>query len=207
MRYWTSDFHFGHANIINYCNRPFDNVRQMDEYLVDNWNATVQPEDEVCFLGDFAMGKLVETLPFASLLNGYKILIPGNHDSCWKGKKPQTEKAYLEAGFDEVRQAPSFAVLSDETLILADHFPYSGDSKSVDRFTEYRPVDKGSWLLHGHVHDAWRQRGRQINVGIDAWGGRMPSDDDVIDLVKAGPADRDCLSWIQGDYLRGNADM
>ena len=37
------------------------------------------------------------------------------------------------------------------------------------RYIEHRPDDDGGWLLHGHVHEKWRQNGRQINVGVDAW--------------------------------------
>lgn len=34
----------------------------------------------------------------------------------------------------------------------------------------HRPVDDGeTWLLHGHVHERWRQAERMINVGVDVW--------------------------------------
>ena len=56
LTYWISDLHFWHANIIKYCSRPFDNAFQMNEALVENWNAKVKPGDTVFHLGDFSMG-------------------------------------------------------------------------------------------------------------------------------------------------------
>jgi calcineurin-like phosphoesterase family protein len=53
--FFTSDHHFGHENIIRYCNRPFTSVQQMNEIMILRWNGAVLPEDEVYYLGDFAM--------------------------------------------------------------------------------------------------------------------------------------------------------
>lgn len=47
------------------------------------------------------------------------------------------------------------------------HMPYVGDSRHIERYQEWRPKDAGGWLLHGHVHEVWRMRGRMINVGVD----------------------------------------
>jgi len=52
--------------------------------------------------------------------------------------------------------------------VLARHFSYRGDSHDRDRYVEHQPVDRGDWLLHGHVHESWRQLDRMINVGVDA---------------------------------------
>jgi calcineurin-like phosphoesterase family protein len=51
--YFTSDNHFGHKNIINYCNRPFNNIEHMHQEMIDRWNSVVNPEDIVFHLGDF----------------------------------------------------------------------------------------------------------------------------------------------------------
>ena len=74
MIYFTSDTHFGHANIIKYCKRPFANVDEMNIALVAAWNAKVKPEDTVYHLGDVTFKRL-DMVP---LLNGTKILIRGN---------------------------------------------------------------------------------------------------------------------------------
>ena len=51
MRFFTSDTHFGHANVIKFDNRPFANIEEHDEELVRRWNAVVKPGDVVCHLG------------------------------------------------------------------------------------------------------------------------------------------------------------
>lgn len=75
--------------------------------------------------------------------------------------------------------------------MLLCHFPYRGDSHDHDRYREHRPVDRGSWLLHGHVHDRWTQRGRMINVGVDATGFRPISVDDVAVIIDRAVTSRD----------------
>jgi calcineurin-like phosphoesterase family protein len=57
-----------------------------------------------------------------------------------------------------------------EERVALSHLPYEGDSHGEDRFVPWRPRDEGGWIVHGHVHTAWRHRGRMINVGVDAWG-------------------------------------
>ena len=106
-RYFTADLHLGHRNIIDYSGRPFRDAEEMNDALVERWNATVGPTDDVIVLGDFAMGRIAETLPLVALLNGRKVLLAGNHDRCWHGHKKGVDAAtdrYLDAGFDEIWQ-------------------------------------------------------------------------------------------------------
>lgn len=65
-------------------------------------------------------------------------------------------------------------------------FRIEGDGDDQDRFTDHRPIDRGQWL-----HERWRQRGRMINVGIDAWAFRRVSDAVLGDLLAEGPENRD----------------
>lgn len=78
--YLTSDMHFGHRNVIKFCNRPFADEKEMAKAMVKNWNDTVRPNDFIFSLGDFSwwtgrheVKKLVEQL------RGKKYFIPGNH--------------------------------------------------------------------------------------------------------------------------------
>ena len=50
--FFSSDPHFGHNNILRFCHRPFQDMKQMCESLINNWNSVVSNED-ICFiLGD-----------------------------------------------------------------------------------------------------------------------------------------------------------
>ena len=73
-----SDTHFGHTNIIKYCDRPFANVDEMDAALIKNWNSVVGPQDKVYHLGDVTLS--AKKMWIMDHLNGTKILIKGNHD-------------------------------------------------------------------------------------------------------------------------------
>ena len=67
--YFTSDMHFGHRNVIRFCNRPFADEKEMAQGLIKNWNDKVKSNDFVFSLGDFSwftgrhqVKKLVEQL-------------------------------------------------------------------------------------------------------------------------------------------------
>jgi len=80
----TSDTHFGHVNICKFTNydgsktRPWDDVAEMDEDMVQRWNDTVGPKDKVYHLGDAVINR--KNLAIFDRLNGDKVLIKGNHD-------------------------------------------------------------------------------------------------------------------------------
>lgn len=77
MYYFTVDTHLGHSRIIDYCNRPFSNVHEMNETIIENWNNVVCKNDTVYHLGDFSFG---EPYPYLERLNGNIVFIKGNHD-------------------------------------------------------------------------------------------------------------------------------
>ena len=184
-RYFTADLHLGHSNIIEYSGRPFRDATHMNTELVARWNSTVQPMDEVVVLGDFAMGRIAETLPVVSELHGRKVLLAGNHDHCWHGHKKGVDAAvdrYLEAGFDEIWQGRVDLQIG-QARVVACHFPYRGDSHDPDRYVAHRPADEGAWLLHGHVHERWKVRENMINVGVDAWDYAPVSENALADLT------------------------
>lgn len=197
MKTWfTSDQHFGHMNIIEYCNRPYSSIDEMGLDVVERYNRLVAPDDEVWFLGDVCMGKLAESLEYVGMMNGTKRLVPGNHDRMFGTRGTKYKNAadrYIEAGFSEIIDGPVW--LGDD-LILS-HFPYAGESddQREDRFEEYRPPKDRRRLLHGHTHGAWLKSGNQIDVGVDAWGGYPVELEEVMTLLNGGRESIDPMPW------------
>ena len=85
MIFFTSDHHFGHANIIKYCNRPFLKVEEMDEELIVRWNDKVRPTDKVYHLGDFTLGDRILARGYFYHLNGNICILANrwHHDRRW----------------------------------------------------------------------------------------------------------------------------
>ena len=81
--FYISDLHFGHANIINLCNRPFSSVEDMDAAIIERWNAKVRAQDHVYLLGDVAFRNNTPVAEYVRQLKGHKHLIVGNHDASW----------------------------------------------------------------------------------------------------------------------------
>ena len=173
--WFTSDHHFGHARIIELCDRPFADVDHMNLELFQRFVEVVVPEDETFFLGDIAMGKRDKTLAIVDALPGAKHLIVGNHDGPFDGRSSASKVAretaqYLEV-FDTVETSGLLMVAGRRVKL--NHFPYTGNShefrEGTDRYAAHRPHDEGNWLLCGHVHEAWKVKDFQINVGVDVW--------------------------------------
>ena len=123
-RFVISDLHFGHTNIIRYCRRPFSSVIEMDAVLLDNWNFTVQQDDEVYYLGDLRYGRdAPPATHFLERLQGKVTCIIGNHDDPLPGALP-------------------FLIVTHQGL----HFLCIHDPGMV-------PVDYTGWVIHGHVHN------------------------------------------------------
>ena len=187
MRFFTADLHLGHANIIGFCDRPFESVEEMNDALLANWAETVGEDDDIWVLGDVALGRIAETLPPIASLPGRKHLVPGNHDRCWPGHRrprPEDEQMYTDVGFEI--HPESVQLQLEEVQVVACHFPVAGDSQIEDRFGDHRPVvPKEAWLLHGHVHESWKINKRQVNVGVDVWDFRPVSQETLLDLMRS----------------------
>jgi len=155
MLFFTSDTHFDHDNIRKYCNRPFDNVKEMNETMIANWNSVVGPKDTVYHLGDFAFSKdYNRIIDLWNILNGRKTLVLGNHDRLLKkfvsqGKGP----------FGEVRRL--IEMKWDHKKIILCHY-----SMRV-----WNSSHHGSWHLYGHSHGTLDEdpRSRSFDVGVDCW--------------------------------------
>jgi calcineurin-like phosphoesterase family protein len=163
--FFSSDLHIGHHNIIKYCERPFSDVNDMTESIVNAHNSVVGDEDEWWCLGDFSLSEKYVPIILPRLKGRRKYLVAGNHDACHpcRGKKSEAARErYLQYGFDAV-----YDLVKNFHGFTLCHMPYSEDERHKKRYEEYRPKDEGEWLLCGHIHQLWKVNGRQINVGVD----------------------------------------
>jgi calcineurin-like phosphoesterase family protein len=173
MIYFTADLHFGHANVIRYCNRPYATADEMNEALIRNWNRIVHRDDDVYILGDVTMKPAANAHEYISALKGRKYLIRGNHDRFLKNYEP-----YL-ADFIRVKD---YEVLNygDRHFVLF-HYPIA----------EWYGAFRGAIHLYGHVHnsEAANERMRSslagfaYNVGVDCNGYSPVSIKDIIELA------------------------
>lgn len=187
--FFTSDLHFGHRNSIPYCNRPFEDVDKMNEGLVAQWNSQVTVEDTVYVLGDFSLNANAARA-FVPRLNGNKILILGNHDAPFPSPKNKKAKKmrlrYLEDGWKEIHLQLKVTLKNDfNQEVLLAHLPYANEaSLQYDkRYLEFRPVNHGLVLLHGHLHGRYKKLGRMLDVGVDAHEMKLLTEADVIELI------------------------
>jgi len=141
--FFTSDTHFGHENIIKYCNRPFSSLDEMNNTLVENWNKRVENCDNVFFLGDFCFSKAEKNFNYyKKMLNGNIIFINGNHDS-------QNSIKSIINGIE---------IETYDKKIWCTHKP--SDSKTTYKIN-----------LIGHIHNNWTIKKYEnsilFNVGVD----------------------------------------
>jgi calcineurin-like phosphoesterase family protein len=141
--WFTADPHFGHANIITFCNRPFADVTEMNEALVARWNSRVSDGDMVVVVGDVMMGLVEDAAPYLARLNGRKLLVIGNHDS-------RPRRAFMRSlGWRGVGHLLVNDVLIQHKYVEGDH--------------DYETV------IHGHAHGSVTLP-RHHDVGVDVHG-------------------------------------
>lgn len=149
MDWFSSDWHFGHHNIIRYSNRPFKDANEMDETIIGNINSLVKSNDTLWFLGDFCFGPR-EPDGFIRKAEGYRqkincnniILIWGNHD-------PNPFSRHR----DDRRKAEAFRHMFIEDYSLRNT-TILGQNISLCHYA-MKVWDKshhGAWHLYGHSH-------------------------------------------------------
>lgn len=154
MTVWfTSDTHYGHSKVIDYSNRPFKDVDEMNEMMVQNWNAVVRPGDLVYHLGDFSFQPEERAIQTAKRLMGQKYLIFGNHDK-------------------RHRKVPEFCSQWIWTKDL--HGIEVGDTRIVlchYAMLTWNQSHRGAWQLHGHSHGSLPEDPKTLrqDVGVDVW--------------------------------------
>ena len=140
MHFFTADQHYGHANIIRFCDRPFSSVEEMDRELIRRHNEVVGPDDTVIHAGDFAYRNTRAPQSYLQELNGHHILVRGSHDR------------WLDVTAREILELE----IEGQPLVVC-HYAMRTWPRS----------HYGSWQLHGHSHGTLEPQGKQWDVGVD----------------------------------------
>lgn len=180
--FFTSDLHFGHANVIKYSQRPFSSADEMDASLVRNWNDVVTARDTVYIVGDLALKRSAQLIELLHALQGRKHLIFGNHD-----KAIRKEPKILEL-FESVQDLKTVKIQDSDAKdgvqrIVLCHFPMLVWDKS----------HYGAWHLHGHCHGTLPDdpHSLRLDVGVDAW---------ETDVVKGDHEKKEVLRFREKQY-------
>jgi calcineurin-like phosphoesterase family protein len=170
MIYVISDNHWGHTNIIRFCNRPFSSTEEMNKFMLESWNKVIKPDDEVYYLGDFSLKFTRKGIHYLMQnLNGKKYMIKGNHD-----------------------RSADLNNLLNSSLIewwKYDHqisYDYNGKTYnfSLSHYPHY-PI-KGSDIicLYGHIHGRDISDNQGLDVGVDNIGYEPLSIIQIIELME-----------------------
>lgn len=168
--WFISDTHFFHENILKFTDnqgkiiRDFSDVTEMNERMIENWNARVKPQDKVYHLGDVACG-VKRASDFTELmhrLNGHKRLMLGNHDRL-------DQPAYSRFDKIELWTGGKFK----EHGFVACHIPLRHDQ-----------MRHGEVNVHGHIHQNLIDDPRYINVCVEHTGYKPVHMDEIKATIK-----------------------
>lgn len=162
MNYYTSDLHFGHDNIMKYEFRPGKDISEMNKILIDNINETVNKDDTLYILGDFAfkksqhkIGTIIEEL---SSIKCKVVLIVGNHDKEWLNS--ERFKLWNESADGKIKRIEVYDYLEiydNGIYVVLSHYPIE----------IWNHKHHGAIHLHGHTHGTGEEQiiNNRFNVG------------------------------------------
>lgn len=187
--FFTSDLHFGHRNVINFCNRPYADIKEMSEKLIANWNAVVTNNDIVFVLGDtfwFNDSRTIKKV--LERLNGKEIyILPGNHCDF---------DAYHRVDDPRIHLCQDIVCL---WLTSADFERRHWHRKTMEIWMQHYPMstwphrENGAFHFFGHIHS---QEGKtegvdqdltlhwnQADVGCDYWNWKPVLFEDLLTFM------------------------
>lgn len=151
----VSDTHLLHDRSFVWEPRGFQNIQDMDDAILTNWNEVVKDGDIVYHLGDVMLGHDLEAgLRIVSKLKGEKYLAYGNHDT------DNRLKAFaVNHLFKDIQMG--YRLKMGKLSFICTHYP-----TLVANSVKESPV----YSLHGHTHskDRWSEVYHAYNVNVDA---------------------------------------
>ena len=168
--YFSSDLHFSHANIILYCNRPFQTIDEMNKTIIEHFNKTLDKESILFLLGDIALGVDLENIKelLESIKCKEKHLIIGNHDTDRK--------------IDLYKENNLFNSISYADLIKTDYYSFY-----LSHYPALMERHNKLFNLSGHTHIKNNEeniKNNIYNVGVDAHNFYPVSLNNIINDIK-----------------------
>ena len=160
MYFFTADEHYGHSNIIQYCQRPFATVQEMDEELIRRHNELVGIDDVVVHAGDFTLCNKQKAGEYRRQLNGNHFFLRGSHDHWISEKEHEIWERMIEG-----------------RIVVVCHYAMRVWSRS----------HYNSWQLYGHSHGHLLPVGKQWDIGVDNHDFYPYSFHQLIDIMKYRP--------------------
>lgn len=162
-----SDTHFNHVNMLGFLDEKgrkfrgdrFKDVTEMNETIIQNWNAVIKPEDKVYHLGDVYFGNQQDADTILSRLMGKKRLIVGNHDVIYGKGNP------LHKHFQKIYM---WRLFKEFNMVLT-HVPIHKES--------FRKVE---YNVHGHIHEKAAFGKEYINVCVEKTDYKPVNIEDII---------------------------
>lgn len=179
MIYFTSDWHLDHKNIIQYSNRPFNSIDEMNNCIIENVNAVAKPEeDDIFFLGDFAFGKNIERiLDFRRRIHCESFyIIFGNHDKLLRKYADVLDHSRINV-LGDYYELSTYIGTGQKQKIVLSHYA----------FKVWNKCHYGSYHLYGHSHGSLRDDPNSLSfdVGVDTNNFKPYSLLDVEKIMKA----------------------
>ena len=156
-----SDLHLNHDREFIWKVRGFKNVWEMNRAIIENWNALVEPGDDVYVLGDLCLGgaeSIDDNRKLIQSLKGNLHIVRGNHDT--------------NARWDMYDYC--YNVVEIENVIYLDykdyHF-YLSHYPTITGSLEKSSLKHCLCNFYGHIHDKARfynDMPFMYNVGCDS---------------------------------------
>ena len=150
MIWFIADTHYRHKNILEFENRPFNSIEEMEVKMIEAWNGVVGKNDTIYIVGDFCFGGHNDWIHILDQLKGNIVFIKGNHD------KSKIVNRVINEGYIHEYHEVGTIVREEKLMFHLTHYPLElGD----------RPRN---FNISGHIHNKVNSETCQINVGVDS---------------------------------------
>ena len=159
----TSDHHFKHDNIIQFCQRPFESVEVMNAELIRFWNEKVPPDADVINHGDLCWTGNIDYIEWlVQSLNGRIHLVLGNHDLKNKLDRRVIAEIFERKGGSVSDMLMTIVRQDNNQQVLSCHYPLL-----------FWPPN--TIMTHGHIHSGPTSNASEVapfhpmryDVGVD----------------------------------------